>query len=49
MFARLVELHLAGKLSVPVDAVIPLDRWKEALERASAEGRPGKVLLDLQG
>jgi trans-2-enoyl-CoA reductase len=48
MFARLVELHLAGKLSVPVDAVIPLDRWKEALERASAEGRPGKVLLDLQ-
>jgi trans-2-enoyl-CoA reductase len=49
MFARLVELHLAGKLAVPVDAVFPLSGWAAALLRAGAEGRPGKVLLDLEG
>lgn len=48
MFARLVELHQAGKLSIPVDAVFSLARWAEALERAAAPGRPGKVLFDPQ-
>lgn len=48
MFASLVELHHAGNLSIPVDAVFPLDRWAEALERATAPGKAGKVLFDLQ-
>lgn len=34
-----------GTLSVPVDSTFPLDRYEEALARATAPGRTGKVLL----
>ncbi len=36
---------LDGKLSAEVEATYPLERIKEALAHAMAEGRSGKILL----
>lgn len=48
MFESLINLHQRGQLTIPVDSVQPLSQWPNAIQRASASTRPGKVLLDLQ-
>ena len=41
-------LMRSGALHLPVDAVLPLEQVQEAIARAKAGGRGGKVLLDLK-
>lgn len=45
LYRELVGLMLEGKLSAEVEATYPLERIKEALTHAMAEGRSGKILL----
>lgn len=47
MFEELAVLIRAGKMEVPVDAVFPLSKIHDAVQRASEGSRSGKVLLDL--
>jgi NADPH:quinone reductase-like Zn-dependent oxidoreductase len=42
---ELVDLVARGVLSVPVDSTFPLDRYEEALARATSPERTGKVLF----
>jgi len=39
----------AGELFPPVDAVLPLERGREAFERLAAGGQFGKIVLDVSG
>ena len=45
LYRELVGLMLEGKLRAEVEATYPLERIKEALTHAMAEGRSGKILL----
>lgn len=47
MLDKLAKLMANGLLKLPVDSVYPLKDWREAIARAQAEGRTGKVLLQL--
>lgn len=44
--AELMAAMVRGELRCPVEASFPLDRWREAVARAQAAGRGGKVLLE---
>lgn len=48
LYARLSALVASGALSVPVEAVYPLSRLKEALEHASRPGRTGKIVMSVK-
>lgn len=43
----LVEMISQGKLITPIDSVYPIERCKDAMSRAKASSRAGKVLLKL--
>ena len=45
VYEELKEHILAGRLSVKIDATYSLERIKEAITHATAEGRNGKILL----
>lgn len=45
LYARLSGLVASGALSVPVEAVYPLTRLKDALTHAGRPGRTGKVVM----
>jgi len=45
LYRELVALILGGKLRAEVEATYPLERIKQALAHALAEGRSGKILL----
>ncbi len=41
----LLAAMAAGHLTVPVEAIYPLDAWREAVAHAQRSGRSGKVLI----
>ncbi len=43
--AEVFDAQTQGLLCPPVDAILPLDQWREAVALAEAPGRSGKVLL----
>ena len=43
---RLADMMLAGKLHVPIQAIIPFQNAPEALSLAAQPHRSGKILLD---
>ena len=45
----LAEMILAGELVLPVEKVVPIEDFQEAISRAQEDGRNGKLVLDLQG
>ena len=45
MFAAIFPLLSSGQLSVPVAATYPLDDFKQALQHAATDKRPGKILF----
>jgi NADPH:quinone reductase-like Zn-dependent oxidoreductase len=45
LLGELVRLVAGGELKLPVEAVFPLDRIKEAVAASQASGKTGKVLL----
>ena len=45
LYARLSSLVASGALSVPVEAVYPLARLKDALTHAGRPGRTGKIVM----
>lgn len=45
LFRRLLDLHQAGQLRVPVEAVYSVEQLNAALAHAEREGRSGKVVL----
>jgi NADPH:quinone reductase-like Zn-dependent oxidoreductase len=45
LFSRLVDLHSAGKLKVPLEAVYPVDNLAAALAHAERPARSGKVVM----
>jgi trans-2-enoyl-CoA reductase len=47
IIASLASLSMAGKLTMPVHRLFPLEELVAAVEEAGAESRAGKVLLDL--
>lgn len=44
--AEVMAAMTRGELTCPVEGVHPLDQWREAVARAQAPGRSGKVLLE---
>ena len=48
-FDAVAERLAAGELRPPVDAVLPLERGREAFERLAAGGQFGKIVLDVAG
>jgi NADPH:quinone reductase-like Zn-dependent oxidoreductase len=47
LYAELARLVVIGALSVPVEAVYPVARLKEALTHAARPGRTGKILMSV--
>lgn len=47
LYANLAGMVARGELSVPVEAVYPLDQVSAALQHAARPGRVGKVLLSM--
>lgn len=47
MLEILADLMRSGVVQIPIESTYPLSEFLEALERASATGRSGKVLFDL--
>ena len=45
VYARLAEMMVSGKLSMPVEAAFPLEEFAKAIEALAVPGRNGKVLL----
>jgi len=45
MFASIFPLLASGALAVPVAATYPLDQFREAIQHASSDRRPGKILF----
>ena len=45
VYARLADMMISGKLSMPVEAVFPLEEFAKAIEALAVPGRNGKVLL----
>lgn len=45
ILAPLLAEMAAGRVGPPVEAVFPLDRFREAIARAESPGRSGKILL----
>lgn len=48
VYRELTGLVMSGQLVQPVDAVFPLDRFADAVQRASESGRNGKVLFEMK-
>jgi NADPH:quinone reductase-like Zn-dependent oxidoreductase len=48
-FHAVIDELLAGRLTMPVDSVIPLEKGREAFERVASGKQFGKVVIRVTG